>query len=201
MAFRWTGNSAYGIETRSGHIEIPKMVFAQGPGVGYVRPMNTNSNIPKDVEPGPVVDMFLEDVEVGRERTAGPVTVIAEEIISFAERYDPLPMHISNEGGEATVHDSLIASGVLTIALKQRMIMSVERNTAIIGAARIEDQNFVLPVRAGDELYLMQRCKSKRKSRTRPDRGLVSWEFEITNQRGEVVFCSRDLVMVRCRSS
>ena len=163
--------------------------------------MNINSNIPKDVAPGPVVDIFLEDIEVGRERTAGPVTVIAEEIISFAERYDPLPMHISNEGGAATLHDSLIASGVLTIALKQRMIMSVERNTAIIGAARIEDQNFLLPVRAGDELYLMQRCKSKRRSRTRPDRGLVSWEFEIINQRGEVVFCSRDLVMVRCRPS
>ena len=50
-------------------------------------------------------------------------------------------MHISDAGGEATVHDSLIASGVLTIALKQSMTASVERNAAIIGAAKIEDQN------------------------------------------------------------
>lgn len=161
--------------------------------------MKIDSDDIKDVEPGPVVELFLEDIEVGRVRTAGPISVTAEEIISFATRYDPLPMHISDAGGEATVHDSLIASGVLTIALKQRLIMSVERNTAIIGAAKIEDQNFLKPVRAGDELFMHQKCTDKRVSKTRSDRGLVSWEFEITNQRGEAVFSSRDIVMTRTR--
>jgi len=161
--------------------------------------MNISSSEIKDVEPGPVVEMFLEDIEIGRVREAGPITVTADEIISFAERYDPLPMHVSDEGGQATVHDSLIASGVLTIALKQRMIMSVERNAAIIGAATIEEQNFLKPVRAGDELFMRQECVSKRESRTRSDRGLVIWEFVLTNQRKEAVFSSRDIVMVRRR--
>ena len=143
--------------------------------------------------------MFLEDIEIGRVREAGPISVTAEEIVSFATRYDPLPMHISDEGGEATVHDSLIASGVLTIALKQRMIMSIERNAAIIGAAKIEDQNFLKPVRAGDELSIRQVCVEKRNSRTRPDRGLAIWDFTMTNQRGETVFSSRDIVMVQRR--
>jgi acyl dehydratase len=161
--------------------------------------MNISSSEIKDVEPGPVVEMFLEDIEIGRVREAGPITVTADEIISFAERYDPLPMHVSDEGGQATVHDSLIASGVLTIALKQRMIMSVERNAAIIGAAKIEEQNFLKPVRAGDELFMRQECVAKRESRTRFDRGLVIWEFVLTNQRKEAVFSSRDIVMVRRR--
>jgi len=161
--------------------------------------MNISSSEIKDVKPGPVVEMFLEDIEIGRVREAGPITVTADEIISFAERYDPLPMHVSDEGGQATVHDSLIASGVLTIALKQRMIMSVERNAAIIGAAKIEEQNFLKPVRAGDELFMRQECVAKRESRTRSDRGLVIWEFVLTNQRKEAVFSSRDIVMVRRR--
>ena len=161
--------------------------------------MKTQNSDVKDVEPGPVIEMFLEDVEVGQYRTAGPVTVTAEEIVSFAKRYDPLPMHISDEGGQETIHDSLIASGVLTIALKQRLIMSVERNKAIIGAARIEDQNFLKPVRAGDELTMHQTCTGKRESKSRQDRGLIFWEFEIRNQRGEAVFSSRDAIMVRRR--
>ena len=161
--------------------------------------MTENSTEIKDVEPGPVVELFLEDIDVGRVREAGPITVTADEIVTFATRYDPLPMHISDEGGEATVHDSLIASGVLTIALKQRMIMSIERNTAIIGAAKIEEQNFLKPVRGGDELSVRQECIGKRDSKTRSDRGLVIWDFLVTNQRGEAVFSSRDIVMVRRR--
>ena len=84
--------------------------------------MNRNNQIEKDVEAGPVVEMFFEDIEVGRVRKAGPITVTANEIISFARRYDPLPMHVSDEGGQATVHNSLIASGILTSALKQRRL-------------------------------------------------------------------------------
>ena len=161
--------------------------------------MNKNISEINDVEPGPVVELFLEDIQIGTVCEAGPITVTADEIISFATRYDPLPMHISDAGGEATVHDSLIASGVLTIALKQRMIMSVERNAAIIGAAKIEDQNFLKPVRAGDELFMRQECVGKRDSKTRPDRGLAIWDFVMTNQRGENVFSSRDIVMIQRR--
>ena len=158
--------------------------------------MVVGKNAVLDVRPGPVVELFLEDIEIGRERTVGPITVTAQEIIEFADRYDPLPMHMADAGGQATIHDGLISSGVLTVALKQRMIMSIERNTAIIGAVKIEEQNFLLPVRANDQLYLRQKCIDKRISLSRKDRGLVLWEFEITNQRDEVVFTSRDLVMV-----
>ena len=79
--------------------------------------------------------------------------------------------------------------------------MSIERNTAIIGAAKIEDQNFLKPVRDGDELSMRQECLSKRISKSRSDRGLVTWEFALTNQQGDCVFSSRDIVMVRRRPS
>ncbi len=153
----------------------------------------------KDVEPGRVVEHFFEDIKVGEVRTAGPITVTAEEILAFARRYDPLPMHTSTAGGRETPHESMISSGVLTIALKQRMIMSIERNTALIGAARIEEQNFLRPVRPGDELSIRQECVDKRESRSKPDRGLVTWAVEVINQSDAVVLNSRDQVMVRRR--
>lgn len=162
-------------------------------------PMNESTNSIRDVEPGPVVERYVEDYAVGEVQEAGPVTVTAEEIVSFAERYDPLPMHLSMRDGQATIHDSLIASGVLTIALKQRMIMSIERNPAIIGAVRIDEQQFLKPVRPGDDLSMYQTCTGSRNSQSRPDRGLVFWDFELRNQHGEVVFSSRDTVMVRRR--
>jgi len=161
--------------------------------------MNTNSEDIRDVAPGPVVERFLDDYREGDIQQARPISVTADEIIQFAKRYDPLPMHLSAEGGQDTVHESLISSGVLTIALKQRLIMSIERNTAIIGAVRIDNQQFLKPVRPGDELSMHQVCTGTRRSRSRPDRGLLTWAFTLTNQKGETVFSSDDTVMVRCR--
>lgn len=159
--------------------------------------MMSNSSGIKDVEPGPVVERFLDSYREGEVQQAGPITVTADEIIDFAKRYDPLPMHISDAGGQQTIHDSLIASGVLTIALKQRLIMSIERNSAIIGAVRIDAQQFLKPVRPGDELSMHQVCTGTRPSKSRSDRGLTFWKFELTNQNGEIVFSSDDTVMVR----
>lgn len=159
--------------------------------------MNSASENIRDVEPGPVVERFLDDYREGDIQDAGPVTVTADEIIEFARRYDPLPMHLSASGGRETIHDSLIASGVLTIALKQRLIMSIERNTAIIGAVRIDSQQFLKPVRPGDELSMHQVCTGTRHSKSRPDRGLLFWAFVLVNQKGETVFSSDDTVMVR----
>lgn len=159
--------------------------------------MNTNSKDIRDVAPGPVVERFLDDYHEGDIQEAGPISVTADEIIQFAKLYDPLPMHLSAEGGKDTVHASLISSGVLTIALKQRLIMSIERNTAIIGAVRIDNQQFLKPVRPGDDLSMHQVCTGTRRSKSRPDRGLLTWAFTLTNQNGETVFSSDDTVMVR----
>ena len=74
--------------------------------------MNRNNQMKKTSKQGPWLRCFSEDIEVGRVRKAGPITVTANEVIGFARRYDPLPMHVSDEGGQATVHNSLIASGI-----------------------------------------------------------------------------------------
>ena len=63
-------------------------VFAKFHSLLYAECMNRNNLIEKDVDAGPVVEMFFEDIEVGRVRKAGPITVTANEIISFAGRYD-----------------------------------------------------------------------------------------------------------------
>lgn len=161
--------------------------------------MTSASDDIRDVEPGPVVERFLDAYQEGDIQAAGPITVTADEIIEFAKRYDPLPMHLSAASGQETIHDSLIASGVLTIALKQRLIMSIERNAAIIGAVRIDNQQFLKPVRPGDELSMSQVCTGTRESKSRSDRGLMFWAFKLTNQKGEIVFSSDDTVMVRRR--
>lgn len=150
----------------------------------------------KDVEPGAIVERWFEEIEVGETRTAGPVSVTEDEIVRFASRYDPLPMHIDIEAAEASMHEGLISSGILTIALRQRLITSIERNISIIGAAGIRELNFLRPVRAGDELTLRRECLEKRESKSRPDRGLVTWQFDLTNQAGEQVLSSVDVVVV-----
>jgi len=40
---------------------------------------------------------YFEDFQVGERIELGSVTVTEEEIIAFAQRYDPQPFHISPE--------------------------------------------------------------------------------------------------------
>lgn len=44
---------------------------------------------------------YFEDIEVGERHDCGSVTVDREEMLEFAERYDPQPIHVDLEAAEA----------------------------------------------------------------------------------------------------
>ena len=46
--------------------------------------------------------IYFEDMEVGAERVFGSTEVSREEVIAFAERYDPQPFHLSDEEAAKT---------------------------------------------------------------------------------------------------
>ena len=52
-----------------------------------------------------------EDAVEGVTIELGSKTVSAEEIIEFASEFDPQPMHLSEEGGKASILGGLSASG------------------------------------------------------------------------------------------
>ncbi|HUZ80975.1 MAG TPA: MaoC/PaaZ C-terminal domain-containing protein, partial [Gaiellaceae bacterium] len=64
-----------------------------------------------------------EDFQVGQVVEVGPVTVIEEEIVEFATRFDPQPFHIDAEAAKQSPFEGLIASGWHTTALFMGMFV------------------------------------------------------------------------------
>jgi acyl dehydratase len=138
---------------------------------------------------------YFEDFRIGDKITAGPYVVDRTEMRAFAEKWDPIPIHIDEAYAKASIHGDLIGSGVYTIAVKQVLIMSRCGAGELIGAMGYDRLKFARPVYAGDGLSMVMEVASKRASRSRPNCGIVVFDVTVSNQRSEPVLVSRDVVL------
>lgn len=142
---------------------------------------------------------YLDDLSAGMTFTGGPVQVDAEEIKSFAARFDPQPFHLDAAAADASFFKGLAASGWHTASLGMRLLVTSGPRLAggYIGAGG--EISWPRPVYAGDSLSMRGELVEVKPSRSRPDRGIVTVRCETLNQRGEVVqqLTARLMVMRR----
>ena len=156
--------------------------------------MNGQPSDMNDAMKVPPVERYFEDYHVGMVDEFGEVAVTAEEIVEFARRYDPQPMHVDASGG-------LIASGWHTAAMVMRLFVeNYLSKVATLPSPGIDELRWMHPVRPGDTLRVRVTVVETRRSRSKPDRGLVRGLVEVLNQRGEVVMSQRPMNLMRCRS-
>lgn len=87
--------------------------------------------------------------------TLGPASATADQIIDFAQRYDPQPFHLSDEGARHTIFGSLAASGWHTAALAMQLLLTDPRVPFVHdGLLSIRDLRWRRPVYPDDALYL-----------------------------------------------
>lgn len=130
-----------------------------------------------------------EDAVEGATLELGSKTVTAEEIIEFASEFDPQPMHLSEEGGKASILGGLSASGWHTCSMFMRLLCdNLLLQSTSQGAPGIEQVKWMKPVLAGDTLTASMTVLSKRVSAKRPNLGFITSTAKMVNQRGEQVF-------------
>ena len=143
---------------------------------------------------------YFEDYAVGSEFSGGSIAVDAAEIIAFARRYDPQPFHTDPEAARASTFGGLIASGWHTVALTMKLLVeSYLSAESSLGSPGIDELRWIKPVRPGDALSIRVVVKEARRSRSRPDRGLVGSAIEVRNQRGELVMSMRAMNLMLLR--
>ena len=145
-------------------------------------------------------ERFFEDYAVGSVFEAGPVSISEADIVEFAKRYDPQPFHIDAEAARSGPYGGIIASGWQTIALTMRLC--VERYLdarSSLGSPGIDELRWMRPVRPGDVLTVRVTVEEARRSRSRPDRGLVRSLIETRNQAGEPVMSMRAMNLILLR--
>ena len=132
--------------------------------------------------------LYFEDFTPGQAIEHGPRHVTREEILAFAAQYDPQPMHLDEEAGRNTLLGGLGASGWHTSSLMMRMICdSFLLDSTSMGAGGVEEVKWLIPVRPDDNLTLRTTVLDTRRSRSRPEMGIVRLHYELFNQHGDGV--------------
>jgi acyl dehydratase len=141
------------------------------------------------------VTVYLEDLEVGHELVSASRIVTAEDIEAFSELSgDHNPLHLDDEHARGAGFDGRIAHGLLVLSISSGL--ASDEDDWAIGAYLEESRRFVAPVLPGDEIHTVSRITDVRRSRSKPDRGIVTMHVETRTQRGEVVLEGTDVVLV-----
>jgi acyl dehydratase len=129
---------------------------------------------------------YFEDFSDRWTAEYGPRRVTREEIIGFAAQYDPQPMHLDEEAARHTMLGGLAASGWHTCCIMMRIIAdNLLLDTASMGAPGIDEVKWLRPLRPGDSLTVRGSVTNTRASQSKPDRGFVTFFWEVSNDRGE----------------
>ncbi|HEY4459475.1 MAG TPA: MaoC family dehydratase [Pseudonocardiaceae bacterium] len=136
----------------------------------------------------PIDDRYFEDYVVGASHEYGYETISEAEILAFARLYDPQPIHTDLEFAKKGPFDGLIASGAHTIAIMMRLYVShYVSHAASLASPGLDDLRWPRPVRPGDSLWLRAGVLDARRSKSKPDRGLVRTSIELFNQHDDAV--------------
>ena len=132
--------------------------------------------------------LYWEDFKVGEVHEMGRHTFTLEEILEFATRFDPQPIHIDAAAAGASFFGGLIASGWHTCAVGMRFAVDSYINAGVsLGSPGLDNVRWHKPVRPGDTITYRRITLASRTSQSRPGVGLMQGRIEAHNQDGELV--------------
>jgi len=148
----------------------------------------------------PIEDRYFEDYVAGSVHEFGRITVEEHDVVEFARRYDPQPFHVDPEAAKHTSFGGLIASGWHTAGLMMRLVVDhYLSHVGSLASPGVDELRWTQPVRPGDTLSVRATVLETRRSRSKPDRGIVHTLFDVLNQRGEVVMSVKAMNMLQAR--
>jgi acyl dehydratase len=147
-----------------------------------------------------VAARYFEDYLAGAVYEYGYASVSEAEIIAFAERFDPQPIHVDARFAVGGPFGGLIASGWHTAGIAMRLIVThYLSQVASLASPGVDELRWPAPVRPGDSLRLRTAIVQTRRSRSKPDRGLVRTRAELLNQHDQTVLSLVAMNLLRLR--
>jgi acyl dehydratase len=144
---------------------------------------------------------YFEDLAIGQRFGGTTFTVDRDEMLEYARRWDPRPIHLDRGAAVASGFPDVIATGSFTTAIYTLMIMrarEADGNHATLAVVTVTNR-LPNPLLAGDTVRFDAEIADKRESRSRPAAGVVTTTGTLTNQRDEVVFDSETVTLVHRR--
>lgn len=139
--------------------------------------------------------MYFEDITKGAVYSLEPVVIRKEQILSFAQDYDYIPLHTDEEYARTTRFGGLIAPGVMSFMLIWTKFIDKDVFGRELVAGKSTSMEWIRPVYPDDVLTGQATITEK------TAHGAHSGEIEVTvearNQHGELVLTDVTKVIVK----
>ncbi|MTI10429.1 MaoC/PaaZ C-terminal domain-containing protein [Curvivirga aplysinae] len=141
---------------------------------------------------------FFDEFEVGEEHKTRCMSLSEGQIMDFAMTYDPQHMHVDHERSKGGPFGGIIASGFQTLSLAFRLFydLGLVAETNIIGLG-YDKIRWKKPLYPGESIYVVCKVIEMKASSSKPDRGILTWEFLTYNTKDELVMSNEGTMMVR----
>ncbi len=142
--------------------------------------------------------MYFEEFEVGQliKHPLSRTVTEMDNVLFSSLTMNTQPLHLDEEFSKTTQHGQRIVNSIFTLGLMVGMSVTTLTLGTTLGNLSMTDIKFPRPVLHGDTLRAETRIIDKRESRTKPDRGVVTFEDHAYNQRGEEVASCRRVGMI-----
>jgi acyl dehydratase len=148
----------------------------------------------------PINERYFEDYVPGPVFEYGPIAVTEAEVIDFAKKFDPQYIHTDPAKAARGPFGGLIASGWHTSSLMMRLYAdNYLSSVASIASPGIDELRWLKPVRPGYSLWIRVTALDSRRSKSKPDLGVVRVYVEVLNQNREIVMTVKTVNLFRRR--
>ena len=140
---------------------------------------------------------YFDDFSVGQKFVTNARTITEADVVGFAAlSWDHNPLHTDSEYAATTGYGRRIAHGLLGTVMHSGLAYQITEKSIL---AFLElTWRFKLPLYIGDTIHVEQVVKEIRES-SKPDRGILTFEKQVINQRGEVVQTGTTTVLLAKR--
>ncbi len=143
---------------------------------------------------------YFEELNVGDSFDHQPSRTVTEtdNLLFSTLTLNPQPLHLDAEFARESIHGQILVNSIFTLGLVVGLSVGDTTLGTTLGNLGFDKTVFPNPVFIGDTLTVSTRVVDKRESKSKPDRGIVTFEHTATNQRGELVCsCVRGAMMMR----
>lgn len=143
---------------------------------------------------------YFDELEVGAtfDHQPGRTVTETDNLLFTALTLNPQPLHLDAEFAAGTQHGRILVNSIFTLGLVVGLSVGDTTLGTTLGNLGFDETTFPNPVFIGDTIRVSTTVLDKRDSRSKPDRGIVTFEHRGINQRGEVVCqCVRGAMMMK----
>jgi len=143
---------------------------------------------------------YYDEWQVG-DHVAHAVTRTVTEtdnVLVSALTHNPQPMHLDHEVAAASEFGRPLVNSIYTFGLMVGVSVSDTTLGTLIANLGYDALTFPAPVFVGDTLRSESKVIALRDSNSRPTAGIVTWEHQSFNQKGELVCrCTRSALIAK----